>query len=232
MMKIFLDSADLPKMVSVYQSRLVQGFTTNPTLMQQAGVKDYAAFAQLTLKEIPDLPISFEVLSNDLMEMEREAKLIASWGENVYVKIPIVTSKNESCLPLIWKLNQEGIKLNITAVYMDWQVKAIRKHIERDIPAIVSVFAGRIADIGIDPVPVMKQAKDILDWGETDIELLWASCREVYNIKQAERCGCDIITVPYTLLLKTSFFGKDVNKLSLETVRGFTIDTVAAGYKL
>lgn len=231
-MKIFLDSADLPKMMDAYQAQDVQGFTTNPSLMREAGVKDYAAFARLAVKEIPDLPISFEVLSNDLPELEREARIISGWGENVYVKIPIFTAKNESCLPIIWKLNQEGIKLNITAVYMDWQVQAIRNHIEHDTPAIVSVFAGRIADIGVDPIPIMKRAQDILDWGESDIELLWASCREVYNIKQAERCGCNIITVPYTLLLKTSFFGKDINKMSLETVRGFAIDTDAAGYKL
>jgi transaldolase len=209
-MKIFLDSANIKEMVDAYQSKSVQGFTTNPTLMRQAGVKNYTVFARLVLNEIgEDMPISFEVISNDLTVMERQARIIAGWGKNVYVKIPI-----------------------ITAVYMDWQIKAIRKHIECDVPTIISIFAGRVADIGIDPIPIMKRALDIIDWGPTDIELLWASAREVYNIKQAGQCGCDIITVPYTLLLKRHFFDKDINKMSLETVRGFAIDTEAAGYKL
>jgi len=230
-MKIFLDSANVPEMVAAYQSQTVQGFTTNPTLMRQAGVKEYESWARLVVKEIPDMPISFEVLSNKILEMEREARIISSWGKNIYVKIPIITSKGQSCLPLINTLSNEGIKLNITATFATDQVRNIQECVCPETKTIISVFAGRMADIGIDPEPIMKNASLIIE-DEEMLELLWASCREPFNVSQAERCGCNIITVPYTILLKTSFFGKDINMMSLETVRGFASDTEVAGYKL
>jgi transaldolase len=199
--------------------------------MRQAGVKEYESWARLVVKEIPDMPISFEVLSNKILEMEREARIISSWGKNIYVKIPIITSKGQSCLPLINTLSNEGIKLNITATFATDQVRNIQECVCPETKTIISVFAGRMADIGIDPEPIMKNASLIIE-DEEMLELLWASCREPFNVSQAERCGCNIITVPYTILLKTSFFGKDINMMSLETVRGFASDTEVAGYKL
>ena len=230
MIKIFLDSADLPRMVTIYKQNMAQGFTTNPTLMYNAGVKDYEPFARLTVREIPDLPISFEVLSNDLKETENQAKQIASWGKNVYVKIPIVTANNDSCLPLIKKLNRDGIRLNITAVYTIKQVITIREYINDFVPTIISVFAGRIADIGHNPEQIISFSAMALE--DSSIELLWASCREVYNIKQAEQCGCDIITVPPTILEKVAGFGVPIEGMSLQTVKQFSLDATIAGYKL
>lgn len=221
MIKIFADGADLNEMIRIYKEGMVQGFTTNPTLMKKAGVKDYETFAKLILKEIPDLPISFEVFSDDFDEMEIEVKKIASWGNNVYVKIPITNTKGESTYSLVKRLSDDGIKLNITAILTLKQVKHI-------LPAlsgknIISVFAGRIADTGRNPIPIMRNAKYELQLSEN--MLLWASCREVYNIIQAEECNCDIITVTSDILKKLPMLGKDLEELSLETVRMFYNDS-------
>lgn len=230
-MKIFLDSADLPKMVVAHKTKSVSGFTTNPTLMRKAGVKDYAAFAQLAVREIPDMSISFEVISNDLKEMEREARFIASWGKNVFVKIPIVNEDNDSCLPLIKKLNKDGTNLNITAVYTERQVMMISEYVRFEVPTIISIFAGRIADTGTNPIPIVMDAVTHLH-NKPNIKLLWASCREVLNIYQAERCGCDIITVPHEILEKATLLGTDYKNLSLKTVQQFSRDARQSGYTL
>ncbi len=229
--KLFADGAEKAAMLELAKKPLVRGFTTNPTLMRKGGVTDYAAFAEEIAAAIPDKPISFEVFSDDCSEMERQARQITSWGTNVYVKIPITNTKGESSIPLIKKLVEQKIKVNVTAILTLPQVRAVAKVLSPKVPAVISVFAGRIADTGRDPVPVMKAARRLLA-NNKKAELLWASTREVFNIVQAEAAGCDIITVPNDILKKLERFGYDLEKLSLDTVKMFYEDGKQAGYRL
>ncbi len=193
--KVFADGADIEEMKSAYKNQLVDGFTTNPSLMAKAGVTDYKAFAEEAVSEIPDASISFEVFADDLPTMEKEAEILKQYGDNVFVKIPIVTTTGESTLPLIKSLSSKQVRLNVTAVYTIEQVKAITDAVTEGVPTYVSVFAGRIADTGIDPLPLMKEAVKVTHSKE-GVQLLWASCREVYNVIQADEIGADIITCP------------------------------------
>lgn len=229
--KLFADGANIEEMKSIYAQGLVQGFTTNPTLMRKAGVTDYEAFARSALEAIPDLPISFEVFSDDFDSMEKEAKKIAAWGNNVYIKIPITNTLGESSNPLIRKLSYEEIPLNITAIMTLQQVEGVAEVINPEVKVIVSVFAGRIADSGRNPIPVMTEALAILQ-SRPKCELLWASPREVLNVIQAEQSGCHIITMPGALLKKMSLLGKDLESFSLDTVKMFYGDAKASGFKL
>jgi transaldolase len=229
--KLYADGADLNGMIEEYNKGIASGFTTNPTLMKKAGVKNYEDFAKAALKAIPDLPISFEVFSDDLPGMEREARKIASWGKNIYIKIPVTNTRGESTAPLIKKLSHDGLKLNVTAILTLDQVKTVAKVLSPDIPSIVSVFAGRIADTGRDPMPIMKDAVKVLK-SNPKSELLWASTRELLNLIQAESCGCHIITITNDILKKVPQVGKDLNQLSLETVQMFYSDAQNAGYKI
>jgi transaldolase len=228
---IYSDGADVRDMVAARNAGLVKGFTTNPTLMRKSGVTDYAAFAKEALAATGDMPISFEVFADDFEEMERQAHLIATWGEPVYVKIPITNTKGESAVPLIGRLSAAGVKLNITAILTLEQVRAVVDALDPNTPAIVSVFAGRIADTGVDPVPLMREAAAICA-AKPKAELLWASPRELLNIFQAEECGCHIITVTPDLLKKFAMVGKPLDELSLDTVKMFYNDATAAGFKL
>jgi transaldolase len=229
--KLFADGADVNDMKRIYREGVVRGFTTNPTLMRKANVADYETFAKNVLKEIRDLPISFEVFSDDFDTMEMEAKKIASWGNNVNVKIPITNTKGELSTSLIKKLSGEGIPLNITAILTVEQVEAVMRVLSSKSKIIISVFAGRIADTGRDPVPYMKEAVNILK-SNKNAELLWASSREVLNIFQAESCGCHIITVSSDILKKIGNIGKDLGALSLDTVKMFYEDARASKYQI
>ncbi len=229
--KLYADGADLDGMIEEYKKGIASGFTTNPTLMKKAGVKSYEDFAKAALKAIPDLPISFEVFSDDLPGMEREARKIAGWGKNVYIKIPVTNTKGESTAPLVKKLSHDGLKLNVTAILTLDQVKTVAKALSPDTPSIVSVFAGRIADTGRDPMPIMKDAVKILK-PLPKTELLWASTRELLNLIQTESCGCHIITITNDILKKVPQVGKDLSQLSLETVQMFYSDAQSAGYKI
>lgn len=229
--KLFMDGANLEDMCRAYSSRSVQGFTTNPTLMRKAGIDDYERFARAAIKAIPDLPISFEVFSDDFEGMEREARLIASWGRNVYVKIPVCNTKGQSSVPLIKKLSAEGYALNVTAVMTLEQVRAINEAIAGDVPSIISVFAGRIADTGRDPIPIMTEAVKTIA-RNTMAELLWASPRELLNVFHAEQCGCHIITATADVINKTPLIGKDLHEYSIETVKMFYADAQSSRYRL
>jgi transaldolase len=229
--KIFADGAEKEAMIALAKNPRIKGFTTNPTLMRKAGVADYEKFAKEVLAAITDKPISFEVFSDDFAEMERQSKLIASWGENVFVKIPITNTKDESSIPLIKKLTSRGVKVNVTAILTLLQVKKVAKVLSPKISSIVSVFAGRIADTGVNPVPLMREAKAALAENK-EAELLWASTREVFNLIQAEEAGCDIITVTNDLLKKLDKWGTPLEHISLETVQMFYDDGKQAGYRL
>ncbi len=229
--KIFADGANLEEMVRAYRSGTVQGFTTNPTLMRKAGVSDYESFARKVLGEIPDLPISFEVFSDDLDEMARQARKIAQWGRNVYVKIPVTNTSGEFTGRVIKGLSGDGIKLNITAMLTLDQVRWVSEALSESTHAIVSMFAGRIADTGCDPIPIMQEALQILR-SRPLAELLWASPREVLNIVQADAIGCHIITVTNDLLKKVPILGTDLADMSLQTVKMFYDDARAAGFHL
>lgn len=229
--KLFADGAKVDEMKDAYRSGLVKGFTTNPTLMKKAGVTQYAAFAKEVLKEITDLPISFEVFSDEFEEMEREARIIASWGANVNIKIPITNTRGESSVPLIRKLSQSGLSLNVTAMMTLEQVRMVAEALSPDTYNIVSIFAGRIADTGRDPVPYMKEAVSILK-AKPKAELLWASPRELLNIFQAEECGCHIITLLPDILKKLPTVGKDLTQYSLETVQMFYRDGQSVGFTI
>jgi transaldolase len=229
--KLFQDAADLPVMIEAHHRGLVDGFTTNPTLMRRAGISDYKSFAKKAIAAIPDLPISFEVFADDFDIMEREAREIASWGGDTYVKIPITNTRAESAAPLIRKLSVEGFSLNITAVLTLDQVEAVAAAADRGTRLIVSVFAGRVADTGVDPVPMMKKAVGMLK-SLPNAELLWASPREVLNVVQAQECGCHIITATPDLIAKVPLLGTDLHAYSLQTVKMFHDDARAAGYKL
>lgn len=229
--KIFADGADSDAMKAEYDKGVVSGFTTNPTLMKKAGVTDYVSFAHRIVEAIPDLPLSFEVFADDFQIMEREAEIISALGKNVLVKIPITNSKGESSIPLIRRLSQKGININVTAVFTIRQVQEAVNAFAEGTHNYVSVFAGRIANAGVDPEPLMTVAAMICH-EKSGVELLWASPRETLNIVQADRCGCDIITVTNDLLEKLSDFGKNLEEYSLETVQMFARDGQALGFSI
>jgi transaldolase len=229
--KLFADGADLNGMLQMYAKPWIRGFTTNPTLMRKAGISDYESFARQVIKAIPDRPISFEVFADDFCEMERQGMKIAGWGENVYVKVPITNTQGVSAAPLARKLAEAGVKLNVTALLTLDQVAEITDALAGGPPACVSVFAGRAADTGVDPVPLMREALEILA-PHPNIELIWASPRELLNIIQADEMGCHIITVTNDILAKTALIGKDLAEYSLETVQMFHRDATASGFTL
>lgn len=229
--KVFSDGAVLETMLKDLQTGLVTGFTTNPSLMKKAGISSYIGFAKEVLAKITDYPVSFEVFADDLASMEKEAEKIASLGDNVYVKIPVTTSTGESTCPLIQKLSAKGIKLNVTAIFTIEQTQVVVDHLTARVPAIVSVFAGRIADTGVDPKPIMEEALRICRQKE-GVELLWASPRETYNIYQADQLGVDIITCTTDLIAKLPLQGKDLEDYSLETVQMFLKDSTSLGFKI
>jgi transaldolase len=230
--KIFADGADKETLLRLNSDPLIKGMTTNPTLMKKAGITDYEKFAREVLDAIKEKPISFEVFSDDFPEMRRQALKISQWQENVYVKIPITNTRRESSLPLIRDLAQEGVRLNITAILTIDQVQGVTGALNQDVPSVVSVFAGRIADTGRDPRPIMSECLKLVRKLPKS-ELLWASVREVYNIVEADLCGCDIVTVPPEILQKArSLWQKDLADLSLDTVKMFAQDAITAGFKL
>jgi len=229
--KIFADGADINGMLEMYQKPYIKGFTTNPTLMRKADISDYEAFAHAVLGKIPDRPISFEVFSDEFDEMERQAKKIASWGQNVYVKIPVTNTRDESSAALVKKLSSAGVKLNVTALLTLDQVREVTAALEGGAPAYVSVFAGRIADAGTDPVRLMAEAVQVLK-PHSQLELIWASPRELLNVLQANAIGCHVITVTNDILNKLHLIGKDLKEYSLDTVKMFRHDAVSAGYSL
>jgi len=228
---IFADGADIEQMKAIYKTGNVDGFTTNPSLMKKAGISDYNIFAKNVVKEFPDVSISFEVFADDFDTMEKEAIKISSLGKNVSVKIPIMNSKGESSIPLINKLSHSGVKLNVTAVFTIEQVKDIVDNIDENSQTIVSVFAGRIADTGMDPIDIMSKSVELCH-SKKGVKLLWASPREAYNIIQANEVGADIITCTPDLIRKTSKFGKDLEKFSKETVQMFLKDSQSLGYSI
>lgn len=229
--KIFADGANIEEMKLEYEKGYVAGFTTNPTLMKKAGVLNYTEFAEEAVRLIPDLPLSFEVFADDFETMEKEADVLSKIGKNVYVKIPITNSKGESSIPLIRRLSAKGMQLNITAVFTMEQVSQAVDAFAQGTRNIVSVFAGRIMDAGIDAEDMMREAQ-ILCRKKEGTELLWASCREVFNIVQADRCGVDIITVTNDILRKLPNLGKDLTMFSLETVQMFVKDGASLGYSV
>ena len=229
--KIFADGADRAGMLEMYRSPLVKGFTTNPTLMRKAGVPDYQAFARDILRAIPDRPISFEVFSDEFHEMERQGREIATWGDNVYVKIPVTNTLGESSAKVIRSLARAGVKVNVTALLTLDQVRDVSAALAGGPPACVSVFAGRAADTGRDPVPLMAAAVELLR-SYPNIELIWASPRELLNIFQADAIGCHIITATNDILAKLHLVGKDLHEYSLDTVKMFREDAMKAGFTL
>ena len=229
--RIFADGADLDGILSLAADPRISGFTTNPTLMWKAGLTDYAEFAHRLLERITKHPISFEVFADDVEEMRRQALAIAAWGENVYVKIPVTTTKGESLAPLVREVSELGVKVNVTALFTTAQVELITSAVKDGAPSCISVFAGRIADAGIDPVPIMARSVNIMVQAPR-AELIWASPREILNLVQADQVGCHIITVTHDLLKKLDCLGKNLEQYSLETVRMFHGDAVAAGFTL
>ena len=229
---VYADGADLAGLLELNRNPLIKGMTTNPTLMRKAGISDYERFAKEVLTEVVEKPISFEVFSDEFPEMRRQALKISGWQENVYVKIPITNTRRESAVPLIGELAREGVKVNVTAMLTLDQVRDVAAALDASVPAIASVFAGRIADTGRDPVPLMRESLAILrDRPKT--QLLWASVREVLNIAQADECGCHIVTVAHDILAKAiKLWGMDLSDLSLDTVRMFAGDAEKAGYRL
>jgi len=229
--KIFADGADKAGMLELYRNPLIKGFTTNPTLMRKAGVNDYRAFAREILTAIPDRPISFEVLSDEFDKMERQALEISSWGENVYVKIPITNTRGQPSFELVQRLARAGVKLNVTAILALDQVRDVCLYLAEAPSGYISVFAGRIADTGRDPVPLMAAAVELLR-PYPNLELIWASPRELLNIFQADSIGCHIITVTHDILRKLDLVGRDLHEYSLDTVKMFYEDGQKAGFKL
>jgi transaldolase len=229
--KIFADGADLDGILRLTSDPMIKGFTTNPTLMWKAGLTDYADFAQRLLEQIRDKPISFEVFADDEAEMRRQAKQLAAWGPNVYVKIPVTTTSGESMAPLVRELSEDGVQVNVTALFTTAQVELITAAVADGAPSCISVFAGRIADAGVDPLPIMRRAVDIMAEAPRS-ELIWASPREVLNLVQADQVGCHIITMTHDLLPKVKSLGKDLEQFSLETVQMFHRDAAAAGFTL
>lgn len=229
--KIFADGADKADILAQFKNPLVRGFTTNPTLMRKAGLTDYEGFARDILSFVSDVPLSLEVFSDDFEEMYRQARKIGSWAHNVYVKIPVTNTKGESAVPLLRRLAPTGVKLNVTALFTRRQVEAVSAALADAAPSFVSVFAGRIADAGVDPVPLMRDSVQILA-AHRQQELIWASPREVLNVVQANDVGCHIITITRDLLAKLPSLGKDLEEFSLDTVKMFRNDAVAAGFSI
>jgi transaldolase len=229
--KIFADGADLDGIRTLAQNPLIKGFTTNPTLMRKAGISDYAAFAKDMLGVIGGAPVSFEVFADEFDEMEAQALEIASWGDNVYVKIPITNTKGDTSVPLVERLSAQKVQVNVTAMMTLDQVRHVAEVLDEETPAVVSVFAGRVADTGLDPVPLMREAVGVLE-SRPKAELLWASPRELLNIFHADEVGCHIITVTHDLLGKLKGVGKNLDQFSLETVQMFYDDASAAGYTI
>ena len=231
MVKLFADGADKAGILEMYRSPRIDGFTTNPTLMRKAGITDYVTFAKDILKEIPDKPISFEVFADEFGEMERQAVEIADWGRNVYVKIPVMNTKRKTSYDLVRKLSQAGVQLNITAIMTLEQVRKVAEAVQGGSSNFVSVFAGRVADTGVDPIPMMQEALELLKTAP-NAELLWASPREVLNVYQAETIGCHIITATNDILKKLELNRKNLDVYSQETVQMFFNDAQAAGFHL
>lgn len=230
--KIFADGADKAGMLALNANPLIKGMTTNPTLMRKAGISNYEAFAKDVLQSVTTKPISFEVFSDEFSEMRRQGMKIAAWQKNVFVKIPITNTRGESCVPLIRDLASEGVQLNITAMLTVDQVRSVVEVLNPMVPSVVSVFAGRIADTGCDPVPLMRECLALTS-RNPKAELLWASVREVLNLLQAEQCGCQIVTVTHDVLNKAmKMWGMDLKGLSLDTVKMFHADATAAGFSL
>lgn len=229
--KIFADGADKTSILELARNPLIQGFTTNPTLMRKAGVKDYEAFGRELIEAIPDRPFSFEVFSDEFDEMERQAIRIASWGANVYVKIPVTNTRGQSAAALVGRLTDRGVKVNVTAIMTLDQVDAVLPYLKSGAPSYISIFAGRVADSGCDPLPTLCAALGRIR-ACPQIELIWASPRELFNIVQADTLGCHIITVTHDILKKLPLLGRDLDDFSLDTVKMFRDDAVAAGYTL
>ncbi len=229
--KVFADGAEKAGIMEMYKNPVISGFTTNPTLMKKAGITEYESFAKDILSVIKDRPISFEVFSDDFAEMEKQAMKIASWGSNVYVKIPITNTKSESCVSLVKKLSDKGVKVNVTAIFTIEQVTALLPSLKNGPASNVSVFAGRIADAGVDPLPIMTKVVEMLK-PYPQIELIWASPRELYNVVQANDIGCHIITATNDIIKKLPSLGKDLTEFSLDTVKMFYNDASSAGYKI
>jgi transaldolase len=229
--KLFADGADKSAMMDLYRNPLIKGFTTNPTLMRKAGIANYEGFARDILSEIRDRPISLEVFADEFPEMERQARLIKTWGPNVYVKIPVTNTKREPALDLIHRLSHEGTRLNITAILTLEQVRCVVDALAGGAPSNVSVFAGRIADTGRDPVPLMAKAVEMCS-AHPGMELIWASPRELLNIFQADSIGCHIITATPDVLQKLALVGKDLDEYSLDTVKMFHSDATKSGFKV
>ncbi len=230
--KLYADGADKAGILELNAKPYIKGLTTNPTLMKKAGIRDYEAFAHEVLQTVTVKPISFEVFTDEFPEMKRQALKISRWASNVYTKIPITNSRGESSVPLIGELAKEGVKLNITALFTERQVQAVADVLNPQVPSIISIFAGRIADTGLDPVPILRGCHPILK-SHPKAELLWASTREVLNIFQAQDCGCAIVTVPHDILAKAAkLIGFGLEDLSLDTVKMFARDAAEAGFKL
>lgn len=229
---IYADGADKESILKLYADPLIKGLTTNPTLMRKAGISDYETFARDILTVVKDKPISFEVFADTYPEMSRQAKKISAWQTNVYVKVPVVDVRGASSAPLINELSREGVKLNITALLTLDQVEKTLAALHPGTPAVISIFAGRISDTGCDPEPIFHAAKKLIK-ARADVQLLWGSVREVFNIVQADRCGCDIVTVPHDILAKAlKMSGMELTQLSIETVQMFDGDARAAGFQL
>jgi len=229
--KLFADGADKAGMMEMYANPIIKGFTTNPTLMRKAGIKNYEAFALDIVKAIPDRPISLEVFSDEFEEMDRQARKISKWGDNIYVKIPVTNTKSAKSLSLIQRLGDVGVKLNLTALMNLEQVAEVAQVLGGGPPAYISVFAGRVADTGRDPVPIMAEAVQLIR-KFSNIELIWASPRELLNLFQAESIGCHIITATNDILRKLPLVGKDLKEYSLDTVKMFYNDALTAKYLL
>ena len=229
--KIFADGAEKAPMLKLYANPQIQGFTTNPTLMRKAGITDYEAFARDIVAAIPDRPISLEVFADEFDEMERQAERIATWGENIYVKIPVTNTRGESSCPLVKRLAARGVKQNVTALMTLEQVREVTDALCAGPAANISVFAGRVADTGVDPLPMMRAALEIMR-PYPQLELIWASPRELLNIVQASEIGCHIITVTSDILNKLPLIGKDLQEYSLDTVKMFRADALASGFGL
>jgi len=230
--QLYADGADKAGILELNAKPYIKGLTTNPSLMKKAGIRDYEAFAKEILQTVTVKPISFEVFTDEFPEMKRQALKITKWAKNVYTKIPITNSRGESSLPLIRELAREGVKLNITALFTEKQVQGVADALNPQVPSIVSIFAGRIADTGVNPVPIMRNSLVILK-GHPKAELLWASTREVLNIFEAQACGCAIVTVPHDILAKAAkLIGVGLEEMSLDTVRMFAKDAIEAGFKL
>ena len=229
--ELYADGADLEGMLEMYSKPYIKGLTTNPTLMKKAGITDYSTFAREVLNRIVDKPISFEVFSDDLNEMLIQARKISKWGENVFVKIPITNTRRESTAPIVKELAREGVKVNVTALMTAEQVRVINAALNPNVPANISIFAGRIADTGLDPISIMKSSLEIVEHN-TNCKIIWASPRELLNVFQANEIGCHIITVTPDLLKKLVNIGKDLGVYSLDTVKMFYNDASAAGYTI